>query len=168
MPLAPRNASRRGELIATRADEQAIVKWEDDSTVSHCPICTAAFSLSTRRHHCRLCGRVVCFLPPSTPHQIIIANAAAKEGQPSQPTRRERCSTFFTYEWEAVHGAGEDEGEKVAQGVVVEVAPIEREEIDARDAVNEARIKEGKKAIEPVRDERKKVRVCRECFNTVL
>lgn len=41
--------------------EQSVVDWEDDARVSRCPFCQQEFSNYTfRRHHCRLCGRVVC------------------------------------------------------------------------------------------------------------
>lgn len=41
--------------------EQSVVTWEDDASVAHCPFCQQEFSTYTfRRHHCRLCGRVVC------------------------------------------------------------------------------------------------------------
>ena len=41
--------------------EQSIVTWEDDATVPRCPFCQQEFSTYTfRRHHCRLCGRVIC------------------------------------------------------------------------------------------------------------
>lgn len=44
-----------------RSLEQSIVTWEDDATVSECPFCHQPFSqYSFRRHHCRVCGRVVC------------------------------------------------------------------------------------------------------------
>ncbi|KAG8977867.1 carboxypeptidase Y-deficient [Tulasnella sp. 425] len=51
-----------------RDAEQRITRWEDDNAVSACPICTQAFHpLTNRKHHCRLCGRVVCSLPPKPP-----------------------------------------------------------------------------------------------------
>ncbi|CAI2170885.1 3009_t:CDS:2 [Funneliformis geosporum] len=44
-----------------RASEQSIVKWEDDASVTTCPLCGTSFGMITnRKHHCRLCGRVVC------------------------------------------------------------------------------------------------------------
>lgn len=44
-----------------RAAEQSIVEWEDDLKVLSCPFCQQEFSTyGFRRHHCRLCGRVVC------------------------------------------------------------------------------------------------------------
>ncbi|QRW27470.1 Zinc finger, FYVE-type protein [Rhizoctonia solani] len=53
---------------AIRTAEQTITKWEDDKDVSACPICTTSFHpLTNRKHHCRLCGRVVCSLPPKPP-----------------------------------------------------------------------------------------------------
>lgn len=44
-----------------RTLEQTVVDWEEDMLVSRCPFCQQEFSNYTfRRHHCRLCGRVVC------------------------------------------------------------------------------------------------------------
>ncbi|KAL8711851.1 MAG: hypothetical protein Q9220_003795 [cf. Caloplaca sp. 1 TL-2023] len=41
--------------------EQSVVTWEEDSSLLRCPFCQQEFSNYTfRRHHCRLCGRVVC------------------------------------------------------------------------------------------------------------
>ncbi|KAF8429892.1 FYVE zinc finger-domain-containing protein [Terfezia claveryi] len=41
--------------------EQKVVAWEDDAGVTNCPYCNQAFSkLGIRKHHCRLCGKVVC------------------------------------------------------------------------------------------------------------
>lgn len=41
--------------------EQSIITWEEDAEVSVCPFCQQEFSTYTfRRHHCRMCGRVVC------------------------------------------------------------------------------------------------------------
>ncbi|KKA29307.1 hypothetical protein TD95_002377 [Thielaviopsis punctulata] len=41
--------------------EQTVVTWEEDAAVSRCPFCQQEFgSWTFRRHHCRICGRVVC------------------------------------------------------------------------------------------------------------
>ena len=53
-PLAGMKAQRKQM-------EQSVVDWEDDAAVSRCPYCQQEFSNYTfRRHHCRLCGKVVC------------------------------------------------------------------------------------------------------------
>ncbi|KAG8526538.1 uncharacterized protein KY384_008738 [Bacidia gigantensis] len=53
-PLASPKAQRK-QL------EQSIIDWEDDAKVARCPFCQQEFSSYTfRRHHCRLCGRIVC------------------------------------------------------------------------------------------------------------
>ncbi|RIA89185.1 FYVE zinc finger-domain-containing protein [Glomus cerebriforme] len=44
-----------------RASEQSIVKWQDDASVTSCPLCRTSFGkITNRKHHCRLCGRVIC------------------------------------------------------------------------------------------------------------
>ena len=46
---------------AKRQLEQSVVTWEDDASVIRCPFCQQEFSnYNLRRHHCRLCGRIVC------------------------------------------------------------------------------------------------------------
>ncbi|XP_064632775.1 rabenosyn-5-like [Lineus longissimus] len=51
-----------------RVYEQKIVPWAPDADVNLCPTCGKAFTLTRRRHHCRLCGGIMCnkcseFLP---------------------------------------------------------------------------------------------------------
>jgi rabenosyn-5 len=47
-----------------KALEQSIITWEEDAKVTNCPFCQQEFSTYTfRRHHCRMCGRVVCSDP---------------------------------------------------------------------------------------------------------
>ena len=53
--------SLTGAKTQRKLTEQSIVDWEDDASVQRCPFCQQEFSNYTfRRHHCRLCGRVVC------------------------------------------------------------------------------------------------------------
>ncbi|TKY84910.1 hypothetical protein EX895_005990 [Sporisorium graminicola] len=59
-------ARGRGEDPAIRQAEQSIVNWQDDADVKACPICSTPFSFTVRKHHCRLCGRVVCASPHLT------------------------------------------------------------------------------------------------------
>lgn len=40
--------------------EQRIVPWQTDYSVQSCYICKRKFNLIIRRHHCRLCGQIVC------------------------------------------------------------------------------------------------------------
>lgn len=43
-----------------KAQEKNIVHWIPDSYVKLCPGCARSFNLSRRRHHCRLCGAIMC------------------------------------------------------------------------------------------------------------
>jgi hypothetical protein len=56
--------SLAGQKNPRKLIEQSVVTWEEDSTVSTCPFCKQEFgSWTFRRHHCRICGRVVCADP---------------------------------------------------------------------------------------------------------
>jgi len=39
---------------------RSVAWWEYDEDVRACPACDATFSLFTRQHHCRSCGRIFC------------------------------------------------------------------------------------------------------------
>jgi rabenosyn-5 len=60
--------------------EQSVVTWEDDAKVLKCPFCQQEFgSWTFRRHHCRLCGRVVCADPQTGCSSEIGLNVEARE-----------------------------------------------------------------------------------------
>lgn len=40
--------------------EKSLVPWIADSEVQFCPICKKQFNVARRRHHCRLCGGIMC------------------------------------------------------------------------------------------------------------
>ncbi|KAJ7632155.1 FYVE zinc finger-domain-containing protein [Roridomyces roridus] len=53
-----------------RASEQRITPWQEDSSVTKCPLCTTNFHpLTNRKHHCRLCGQIICALPVKRPQR---------------------------------------------------------------------------------------------------
>ncbi|GAA5827855.1 hypothetical protein JCM11251_007704 [Rhodosporidiobolus azoricus] len=67
--------------------------WTPDSKVSKCKACQAPFGMSRRRHHCRLCGGVFCYLC-SSKYFIIPGNLlapTAAEDQQQQPDRLARA-----------------------------------------------------------------------------
>lgn len=40
--------------------EKSVVEWVEDGYVKLCPQCAKGFNFSRRRHHCRLCGGIMC------------------------------------------------------------------------------------------------------------
>ncbi|XP_056320551.1 rabenosyn-5 [Danio aesculapii] len=43
-----------------RSLEKSVVSWVSDQDVPFCPDCGGKFNLRNRRHHCRLCGSIMC------------------------------------------------------------------------------------------------------------
>ncbi|XP_072276606.1 rabenosyn-5 [Pyxicephalus adspersus] len=43
-----------------RAIERSVVPWVNDQDVPFCPDCGNKFTIRNRRHHCRLCGSIMC------------------------------------------------------------------------------------------------------------
>ncbi|KOS23170.1 Vacuolar segregation protein PEP7 [Escovopsis weberi] len=70
-------SSLTGQKNARKAIEQSVVTWEEDDKVSQCPFCHQEFgSWTFRRHHCRVCGRVVCGDPQTSCSSEVSLNVA--------------------------------------------------------------------------------------------
>ncbi|KAJ3818837.1 FYVE zinc finger-domain-containing protein [Lentinula raphanica] len=127
-----------GEEESVRSSEQRITPWQPDSAVSRCPHCDVSFHpLSNRKHHCRLCGRVVCALP-------------VKRGERNEP-----CSFLFVVDPKTRLI------EEVEEGVDYGVRKRKPSSVDLRPQDQRA-VKQ-----DPAEDEEEKflrgVRICREC-----
>jgi len=48
------------EVNKRRDHERLIVPWIDEDLVKLCPTCARGFNIARRKHHCRLCGSVMC------------------------------------------------------------------------------------------------------------
>ena len=46
--------------VKRRSHEQAIVSWLPEESVKLCPNCARSFNITRRKHHCRLCGSIMC------------------------------------------------------------------------------------------------------------
>jgi hypothetical protein len=42
------------------SDRVSEVKWDHDEHATNCYLCSKAFSMLTRKHHCRICGHIFC------------------------------------------------------------------------------------------------------------
>ena len=68
-----------GQKNTRKLLEQSVVTWEDDETVSRCPFCQQEFgSWTFRRHHCRICGRVVCADPQTGCSSEVNLNVSSR------------------------------------------------------------------------------------------
>lgn len=47
-------------MVSVTAEFTGVPNWQSDSDAQNCSICNTKFNLWFRRHHCRMCGRVVC------------------------------------------------------------------------------------------------------------
>ena len=55
--------------------------WVPDQAASGCAVCAQAFSLRRRRHHCRMCGAVVCAAcSPHRPRGKRVCAECVEEG----------------------------------------------------------------------------------------
>ncbi|KAM0284026.1 hypothetical protein ACHAQH_002221 [Verticillium albo-atrum] len=78
-------ASLTGQKNPRKLLEQTVVTWEDDASVPSCPFCQQEFgSWTFRRHHCRICGRVVCADPQTGCSTQVGLNVASQSKQPTE------------------------------------------------------------------------------------
>lgn len=71
--------------------EITIVPWKDSSVIKNCGICAKPFGFMTlsRKHHCRLCGKVICDSDYSEESEIF---------ERQRFTTRKKCSYQITIE----------------------------------------------------------------------
>lgn len=74
-----------------RAIEKSVVSWVSDSDVPFCPDCGNKFNMRNRRHHCRLCGSIMCrkcmdFVPLPLAYKLTTGTreALCVHGSPGQ------------------------------------------------------------------------------------
>lgn len=48
------------EIIDRQKQIIGFDNWQDDDTIHHCYICYTKFNFLIRKHHCRVCGKIVC------------------------------------------------------------------------------------------------------------
>ncbi|POR39046.1 Vacuolar segregation protein pep7 [Tolypocladium paradoxum] len=87
--LAP-VSSLMGQKDSRKLLEQSVVTWEEDESVAKCPFCQQEFgSWTFRRHHCRICGRVVCADPQtgcSSEVSLNLDNSTSQSTEKMQAT----------------------------------------------------------------------------------
>ncbi len=68
--------SLAGARVSSKGDFLAPV-WQTDKSTKQCQLCGIGFTLTRRRHHCRVCGRLVC--ASCSPHRLVIQSIDPKK-----------------------------------------------------------------------------------------
>ncbi|KAL7301218.1 hypothetical protein TKK_0006184 [Trichogramma kaykai] len=84
--------------IERKAYEQAIVPWMDDKDARLCLTCAKSFNLTRRKHHCRLCGVMMChgcslFLSLEKARKIISPVSVTQDDSALSPTTENKSFT---------------------------------------------------------------------------
>jgi hypothetical protein len=85
--------------------EKTVVEWVQDSLVKKCPDCGEGFGFTRRRHHCRLCGGVVC-APCSETIDVPEAAAMVKETARARGNKEFETATLACDPATAVRACG--------------------------------------------------------------
>lgn len=68
-----------GKMLGRQQVEHRVATWQDDKEVTKCPICEHKFTYSLRKHHCRVCGKVVCADTATDCSREVILSALAEK-----------------------------------------------------------------------------------------
>ncbi|KAI1893041.1 hypothetical protein AGOR_G00139800 [Albula goreensis] len=121
-----------------RAIEKSVVSWVSDSDVPFCPDCGNKFNIRNRRHHCRLCGSIMCrkcmeFVPLPLAHKL------------TSGTREALCAPSSPGQSQSVPAGGSAPGSR--RGSITSLSSVSS-------------------MLEEKDDDR--VRCCRHCMDTLL
>ncbi|XP_027728001.1 FYVE and coiled-coil domain-containing protein 1 isoform X2 [Vombatus ursinus] len=79
-------------------------RWLGDTEVNHCLDCKREFSWMTRRHHCRICGRIFCYY---CCNNYVMAKRSGK---------KERCCRACFRKYTEGSGSPDSSGSAASQG----------------------------------------------------
>uniref|UniRef100_S4R9X0 Rabenosyn, RAB effector n=1 Tax=Petromyzon marinus TaxID=7757 RepID=S4R9X0_PETMA len=71
--------------------ERLVVTWVSDEDVPCCPDCGRGFSVTSRRHHCRLCGSIMC---KRCTHFLTVAFAGASHSAGCKALATHKYASF--------------------------------------------------------------------------
>jgi len=82
-----------------RTHEQSVVSWISEKLVSQCPFCGKKFTPFRRKHHCRLCGYVLCdpcskCLNLSSASSYLRVDSATSFNKELKDPAGQKCSSF--------------------------------------------------------------------------
>lgn len=147
----------------------------------------SSFSLANRKHHCRLCGRIICSLPPTSADFLAQAQSTVTARNPedsiSSPTgasdksllnpstglpigmRRAKCSLLLVADWKT--GRGQEVEEGFVGWLKIDDGTPKTEESKGKPALKGRRSTGGLEDDSPKEVMIKGVRVCRDCWQTM-
>lgn len=149
-----------------RAAEQALVPWQPDDSINACPLCTKAFGVGRRKHHCRACGKVVCASPEvavsSNPPPGSVSMLDEKEGQPAS-----KCSNVVIKDERALAAASAVGGATGEALLAIRDLPpeVSLEALLSQSKPGQASTAASKSVLEASQHG---FRLCRECKTVVL
>jgi hypothetical protein len=73
---AIREAIEKVAMLPDKSSRNSVIAplWVPDFKSSHCSLCSAAFTIIFRRHHCRNCGKLVC--TNCSPRRFVLINVS--------------------------------------------------------------------------------------------
>jgi hypothetical protein len=150
----------RKELVAHQRDH-----WVRDEDAAYCTRCLVAFSMTTRRHHCRECGQIFC--SKCLPHEIPLPHRgfetpqkvceacfqkvkAREHGARAKPMKElritESTESFYSPGAESKGAAGQAHGaiEDLGEWIIIEPAgePLEEWTLLTQSPVEEPKAQE--------------------------
>lgn len=68
----------RRDRVFKKVEPRINYQWVDDTTVSNCYKCDVSFTMFSRKHHCRSCGKIFCYYCSTKKIVIRLTNKSKK------------------------------------------------------------------------------------------
>ena len=84
---------KKNNIPFSQIESRKVYRWVDDNAVISCYTCKFRFSFYTRKHHCRVCGRIFCYQCSS--NKIVVPESLQINPSSLQKSEKNKEDNFL-------------------------------------------------------------------------